>query len=166
MLQALTRRGSPYSGIAFPRDSGHLVREDINIEWAVVPNAAFLALLGYSVMSGREGNPKLSLLIRGKGCDFRSLFVLYDESGIRERFRTKCVGPDWSSLSWAKRNHAFDPGSRPGLCLCGRKTCSHNQEHQNGWEFSECHYLNYSHRIVFGSKTIAQISGERVRSSE
>jgi hypothetical protein len=52
------------------------------------------------------------------------------------------------------------------LCLCGRKTCSHNQEHQNGWEFSECHYLNYSHRIVFGSKTIAQISGERVRSSE
>jgi hypothetical protein len=27
------------------------------------------------------------------------------------------------------------------LCLPGRKTCSHDQEHQNDWEFSECHYL-------------------------
>ena len=157
----LMRNTSPYSRIAFPRDSGHLVREDINIVRAVVPDAAFPALFGYNIMSGREWNPKLSLLIRGKGFDFRSLFVLYDESGIRQRFRTRSIRPDWSRLGWAKRNHSFDPRSRSGLYLPRRETCSHDQEHQNDWEFSDCHYLNYSHQIGFGSKTITQIFGER-----
>ncbi len=104
-------------------------------------DAAFLTLLGYGVMAGRQRNPKSPLIIRSERRDLRSLFVLHDEGGIRERFRTGSVRPDWPSLSWAKRNHSFDPCSRSGLCLPGRKTCSHNQEHQNDWEFSECHYL-------------------------
>ena len=48
-----------------------LVREGINIKRAVVPDATFPALFGYSIMSGQEWNPELSLLIRGEGCDFR-----------------------------------------------------------------------------------------------
>src|SRR6266536_5557644 len=92
-------------------------------------------------MSGRQRNPKSSLIICGERRDFRFLFVLHDESGIRERFRTGSVRPDWPSLSWAKRNHSLDSCSRSGLCLPGRKRCSHDKEHQNDWEFSECHYL-------------------------
>src|SRR6266496_255631 len=93
--------------VAFPLYPGHLARENINIERAIVPDAAFLSLLGHGVMSGRQGNPKSPLIIRGERCDFRSLFVLHDESGIRERFRTGSVRPDWPTLSWAKRNHSF-----------------------------------------------------------
>ena len=92
-------------------------------------------------MSGRQRDAKSPLIIRGEGCDFRSLVVLDDEGGIRERFRAGSVRSDWSRLSWAKRDHSFDPRSRSGLCLPGRKTCRHDQEHQNDWEFSECHYL-------------------------
>ncbi len=106
-----SNRTSPYSRIAFPLNPGHLARENINIERAIVPDAAFLSLLGYGVMSGRQGNPKSPLVIRGERCDFRSLFVLHDESGIRERFRTGSVRPDWPTLSWAKRNHSFHPCS-------------------------------------------------------
>jgi hypothetical protein len=102
---------SPNSRIAFPLDPGHSARENINIERAIVPDSVFLALLGYGVMSGRQGNPKSPLIIRGKRCDFRSLFVLHDESGIRERFRTGSIRPDRSTLSWTKRNHSFDPCS-------------------------------------------------------
>jgi len=64
-------------------------------------------------MSGRQGNSKSPLIIRGKRCDFRSLFVLHDESGIRERFRTGSIRPDRSTLSWTKRNHSFDPCKTP-----------------------------------------------------
>jgi len=103
---------STYSRIAVPRDSGHLIREDINIERAVASWAASLPLFRYGVTSGRKRNPKLSVLIRREGCGFFSLFVLYDESGIRKRFRTGSARPDWPRLSWAKRNHAFDPRSR------------------------------------------------------
>lgn len=106
------RNTSPYSRIAFPRDSGHPFRADINIERTVVPGPAFLPLFGYSVTSGREGNPKLSLLIRGEGRDFFSLSVLDHESGIRKRFRTGSARPDWPRPSWAKRNYAFDARSR------------------------------------------------------
>ena len=134
---------SAYSRIAFPRYSGHLVRADINLPRAVAPDATFLALLGYGVMSGRQGDAKSPLIVRSEGCDFRFLFVLYDESGIRERFRAGSVRPDWPRLSWAKRNHSFDPRSRSGLCLPGRKTCSHGQEHQNGSDVSELHCLIY-----------------------
>jgi len=42
-----------------------LVREAINIKPAVVPDAAFPALFGYSTLSRRVWNPELSLLIRG-----------------------------------------------------------------------------------------------------
>jgi hypothetical protein len=78
-------------------------------------------------MSGRQRNPKSPVIIRSERCDFRSLFVLHDESGIRKRFRTGSVRPDRPSLRWAKRNHSFDACSRSGLCLPGRKTCSHDQ---------------------------------------
>jgi hypothetical protein len=136
-------RTSPYSRIAFPRYSGQLVRADINIPRAVAPDAAFRALPGYGVMSGRQGDAKSPLIIRGEGCDFHSLFVLYDESGIRERFRAGSVGPDWSRLSWAKRNHSFDSRSRSGLCLPGRKRCSHDQKERNGSDVSQLHCLIY-----------------------
>src|SRR6266702_6662728 len=97
--------------VAFPLDPGHLARENNNVERAVMPDAAFLSLLGYGVMSGRQGNPKSSLIICGERCDFRSLFVPHDESGIRERFRTGNVRPNWPTLSWAKHNHSFHPCS-------------------------------------------------------
>jgi hypothetical protein len=73
-------------------------------------------------MSGRQGDTKSPSIIRGEGRGFHSLFVLYDESSIRERFRAGGVRPDWPRLSWAKRNHSFDSRSRSGLCLPGRKT--------------------------------------------
>jgi hypothetical protein len=136
-------RTSPYSRIAFPRYSGQLVRADINIPRAVAPDAAFLALLGYGVMSGRQGDTKSPSIIRGEGCDFHSLFVLYDESSIRERFRAGSVRPDCPRLSWAERNHSFDSRSRSGLCLPERKTCSHDQEEQNASDVSELHCLVY-----------------------
>jgi hypothetical protein len=94
-FSALTRNASSYSRIAFPPYSGHLVRADINIEGAVAPDAAFLSFLGYGVMSRCHGDAKSPLIIRGEGCDLRSLFVLYDESGIRERLRAGSVRPDW-----------------------------------------------------------------------
>jgi hypothetical protein len=61
-------------------------------------------------MSGRQGNPKPSLIICGERCD-RALFVFHNESSIRERFRTGSVRPDWPTLSWTKRNHSFNPCS-------------------------------------------------------
>jgi hypothetical protein len=134
-------RTSAYSRIAFPRYSGQLIRTDINNPRAIAPDAAFLALPGHGVVSGRQGDAKSPLIIRGEGCDFHSLFVLYDESGIRERFRAGSVRPDWPRLSWAKGNHSFDP--RSGLCLPGRKRCSHDQEEQNGSEVSELHCSIY-----------------------
>ena len=106
-----------------------------------MPDSVFLTLLGYGVASGRQGNSKSPLIIRGEGCDFRSLFVLHDESGIRERFRTGSIRPDRSTLSWTKRNHSFDPCSRSGLGLPRRKATRHYEEHQNYSEFSELHHL-------------------------
>ncbi len=96
--------------VAFPLDPGHLARENINIERAVMPDATFLSLLGYGVMSGRKGNPKPSLIISRERCD-RALFVFYDESSIRERRRTGNAGSDRPALSWTKRNYSFDPCS-------------------------------------------------------
>src|SRR6266480_2862344 len=100
---------SPNSSVAVPLDLCHPASHDVNIERAIVPDSVFLALLGYGVMSGRQGNPKSPLIIRGERCDFRSLFVLHDESGIRERFRTGRIRPDRSTLSRTKRNRSFDP---------------------------------------------------------
>jgi hypothetical protein len=148
---------SPYSRIAFPRYARHLVCADIHIERAEAPGAAFLALPGYGVMPGRQGDAKSPLIIRGKRGDFRSLVVLYDKSGIRERFRTRSVRPDWPRLSWAKRDDSFDPRSRSGLRLSGRKICSHDQEHQNDCEFSECHHLLLSPDCI-RVKTITQVA--------
>ena len=90
-------------------------------------------------MSRRQDDAKSPLVIRGEGCDFCSFFVLDSESDICERLRTGSVSTDWPRLSWAKRNYSFD--ARSGLCLCGRKTYSHDQEHQNDWQFSKCHHL-------------------------
>src|SRR4029450_5104367 len=118
-------------------------RHNIDIERSVVSGAAFLSLFGYGVMSGRERNPKLSLLIRGKGCDFRSLFVLCDESGIRKGFRTGSARPDWPRLSWAKRNYSFYPRFCSGRSLPGRNANSHNEEPQNQLEYSKSHQLTY-----------------------
>ena len=106
--------------VAFPLDPGHLARENINIERAVMPDATFLALLGYGVMSGRQGNPKPSLIISRERCD-RALFVFHDESSIRERRRTGNAGSDRPALSWAKRNHSFDSRSRLRLRLARGK---------------------------------------------
>jgi hypothetical protein len=127
-----------------PRYFGHLFCEDINIERPEVPGATFFAFLGDGVMPGRQENAKSPLIICGEGCDFRSLFVLYNKSGIRERRRTRIVRSGWSRLTWAKRDHSFDPGSRSGLCLPGRKRCSHNEKQQNDRKFSESHWLIYS----------------------
>src|SRR5437773_2549266 len=149
---------SPNSRVAVPLDLCHPASHNINIERAVVPDTVFLALLGYGVMSGRQGNPKLPLIIRGERCDFRSLFVLHDESGICERLRTGNAGSDRPTLSWTKRNHAFDPCSWSGLCLPQRKAARHDEEHQNYSEFSELHYLitlTTSNRVkTFGDLTI------------
>src|SRR6266496_4316470 len=102
--------------VAFPRDPGHLARENINIERAVMPDTAFLSLLGYRVMSGRQGNPKPSLIISRERCD-RALFVFHGESSIRERRRTGNAGSDRPALSWTRRNYSFDSCSRLGLRL-------------------------------------------------
>jgi hypothetical protein len=123
-----------------------------------VSGAASLPLFGYSITPGRQGNPKLSLLIRGKGCDFFSLFVLYDESGIRKRFRTGSARPDWPRLNWAKRNHALDPGSGSGLCLPERKTCSHGQQRQDHWQFSKSHHQMYAYNCVLVNNDEARMS--------
>jgi hypothetical protein len=100
----------------------------------------------------------LSLLIRGKGCGFFSLFVLYNESSIRKRFRTGSARPDWPGLNWAKRNHAFDPGSRSGLCLPERKTCSHGQQRQDDWQFSKSHHQMYAHNCVLVNNDEARMT--------
>src|SRR6266567_3087484 len=132
---------SPYPRVAFPLDPGHLARENINIERAIVPDAAFLSLLGDGVMSGRHGNPKSPLIIRSERRDFRSLFVLHDESGVRERFRTGSVSSDRPGLSRTTRNHTFDPSSRSGRSLPSRNARSHNKEDQNDSELSEPHHI-------------------------
>src|SRR4030095_6016352 len=102
---------STYPRVALPLDLCHPASDNINIERAVASDSLFLSLLGYGVMSGRQGNPKSPLIIRDERCDFRSLLVLHDESGIRERFRTGSIRPDRSTLRWTKRNHSFDPCS-------------------------------------------------------
>ena len=126
-IQRGEANASTYARVAFPRYPAHLARDNINRKRAEAADAAFLALPGYGVMSGRQRNPKSPLIIRSERRDFRSLFVLHDEGGIRERFRTGSVRSDWPSLSWTKRNHSLDACSRSGLCLPGRKTCSHDQ---------------------------------------
>jgi hypothetical protein len=97
-FNALTRNASPYSRIALPRDSGHLVREDINIERTVVPDAAFSTLFGYSIMSGQEWN-------RNCPCSFvvkDATSVPFSSSTTKVAFASGCelgtsalIGPAW-----------------------------------------------------------------------
>jgi hypothetical protein len=88
-------------------------------------------------MSGRQGKAESSLIIGGERCDFRSLLVLHDKSGIRERFRTRSVRPDRPTLSWTKGNYSLFL-FLIRIVFAPKKS---NQEHQNCSEFSELHYL-------------------------
>src|SRR5207249_6973445 len=122
-----------------------------------MPDSMFLAIHGNGVVPGRQRSAKPSLIVSGERCH-RTFFVFHHERSVCERLRTGNAGPDRPTLSWTKRNHAFDPCSWSGLCLPQRKAARHDEEHQNYSEFSELHYLitlTTSNRVkTFGDLTI------------
>jgi hypothetical protein len=70
--------------VALPLDVCHFAWHNIHFEGAEMANAAFLSLTGNFVVSGRQGNPKMSLIVGGERCHL-ALLVFHYESSIRER---------------------------------------------------------------------------------
>jgi len=89
--------------VALPLDVCHFAWHNIHFEGAEMANAAFLSLTGNFVVSGRQGNPKMSLIVGGERCHL-ALLVFHYESSIRERLGTGSISSDWPGLSRTNRN--------------------------------------------------------------
>jgi hypothetical protein len=70
--------------VALPLDVCHFAWHNIHFEGAEMANAAFLSLNGNFVVSGRQGNPKMSLVVGGERRHL-ALLAFHYESSIRER---------------------------------------------------------------------------------
>jgi hypothetical protein len=103
-----------------------------------VADAESFSLHRNSIVSGRQRNPKMSLIVGGERSHLARLAFHY-ESSIRERLGTGTISSDWSGLSRTNRNGSFNPRVHAGGSLSDTNASSQNKEPQNNWESRKSH---------------------------
>jgi len=93
--------------VALPLNLRHLARNNIDLKWAKVTDAQLPPLHRNDVVTRRQRNPKLSLVVRGKRRHLR-FQVFHHESSIRKRLEIGSIRSGGTRLTGTNRDDSFD----------------------------------------------------------
>jgi hypothetical protein len=166
---------SAHAGVAMPLDFCHLVGRDLGLEWTVVADAVSAVFHYDLVLSGRQREAELPLIVGLKGRD-RPLSLPNDELLVGKWFsRVRHSNSDWSGMSRSEPNYAFKPGVHFGCSrrrlLRPRKAGEKEGDHKNSaGEMLSIHILRSDTHIYLSiqprDKDLRAGAGVRVREAE